>query len=685
MRSSSTQANTPPNALIALRAELAQAQTDPWRASLFMSRIAGLRDRFERCCCELMDLRRQLRRRLTKIWAMSLPLAALLLALAGGSAEAATMTIGVGGCNTIVDAIDAANSGGTVNGCTGSAGADTIVLSGGTYTYTAVNNSSGGDNGLPLVTTDITIEGNGATIERDMAAVATFRLINVSNTGTLTLKDAVVQGGVADDAGFGYYGGGIRSSGELNLDNVTIQGNSARRGGGVAMTFGAATATISNTTIESNTAGATGGGILGRDASMTLDVSTVRGNRAALESGGIHNANGTLIVDRSTINHNIGDSQCGAISNVATAVITNSTISGNTAPGGNLCGFNESTTTLINSTITGNSATSANPGIRLYQNSSVTMSNSIITGQLGGANCLIGGGTSITSGGNNLASDATCNLTMGTDKPSNPNANLGPLQDNGGPTETHALSWGSDALDMGSDAICAAAPVNAVDQRNIGRPQPAGGTCDIGAFEARWYQLEVQRTGSGTGQVNSSPSGITCSGSMGDCEESYPEGTVVALSPNANIASEFAGWDPASDPDCQDGQVQMDADKLCIAIFNRLPTAVSVARFETQVDPSGHVVVAWETASESDLAGFHLERAAEPEGPYARVNARLIPARGSAATGAIYRLTDQPGVGTHHYRLEAVNRAEAPQRFGPRSVIVRALRLFLPWTATTHS
>lgn len=681
MHKPAPEANLPAHSLVILRAELAHAQADPWLASLFMRRIALLRTRFARCCRELLDLRRQLRRRLTKLWTMSLPVAALLLALAGGSAEAATMTIGVGGCNTIVDAIDAANSGGTVNGCTGSAGADTIVLSGGTYTYTAVNNSSGGDNALPLVTTDVTIEGNGATIERDTVAVATFRLFNVSDTGTLSLQESVVQGGLADDSGFGYYGGAIRSSGVLNLDDVTIQGNSARRGGGIAMTFGAATATIRNSSIQSNTAAVAGGGLLNRDGSVTIEESTVRGNSTGTEGGGIHSASGSLTLDRSTLSGNTSGSQCGVLSNTSTAVIANSTISGNTAANGNLCGFNESTTTLVNSTITGNSASSANPGIRLYQSSSVTISNSIIAAQLGGPNCLIGGGTSITSGGNNLSDDGTCNLTMGSDKPSNANANLGPLQDNGGPTETHALSLGSDALGMGSDAICAATPVNAEDQRGISRPQPAGGTCDIGAFEARWYQLEVQRTGSGSGQVASNPAGITCSGSMGDCEESYPEGTAVSLIPSANSFSVFAGWDPASDPDCQDGQVAMDADKLCIAVFDQLPTAVSVARFGTEVDPSGQVLVAWETASESDLAGFHLERAAESAGPYARVNASLIPARGSAATGATYRLTDRPGVGTHHYRLEAVHRGEAPQRFGPRAVVVRALRLFLPWAA----
>src|SRR5262249_13961443 len=62
------------------------------------------------------------------------------------------------------------------------------------------------------------------------------------------------------------------------------------------------------------------------------------------------------------------------------------------------------------------------------------------------------------------------------------NANLGPLADNGGSTFTHALLPGSQAIDTGDDAVCAAAPVNGVDQRGVHRPQ--GAHCDTGAFEA---------------------------------------------------------------------------------------------------------------------------------------------------------------------------------------------------------
>jgi hypothetical protein len=53
---------------------------------------------------------------------------------------------------------------------------------------------------------------------------------------------------------------------------------------------------------------------------------------------------------------------------------------------------------------------------------------------------------------------------------------LGPLQDNGGATLTHALLPGSLAIDNADDG---AAP--STDQRGVARPQ--GAASDIGAFE----------------------------------------------------------------------------------------------------------------------------------------------------------------------------------------------------------
>jgi hypothetical protein len=71
--------------------------------------------------------------------------------------------------------------------------------------------------------------------------------------------------------------------------------------------------------------------------------------------------------------------------------------------------------------------------------------------------------------------DGSCSAELSGDP------NLGPLADNGGATQTMELLAGSPAIDAGNDGLCAAAPVNNLDQRGIARPQ--GPHCDIGAFE----------------------------------------------------------------------------------------------------------------------------------------------------------------------------------------------------------
>ncbi len=77
------------------------------------------------------------------------------------------------------------------------------------------------------------------------------------------------------------------------------------------------------------------------------------------------------------------------------------------------------------------------------------------------------------------------------------------------------------------------------------------------------YTLTVTKSGTGSGTVTSSPSGIICGT---DCTETYTNGTSVTLTPISDAGSTFAGW--SGDVDCSDGVVTMDADKTCTATFN---------------------------------------------------------------------------------------------------------------------
>jgi hypothetical protein len=160
------------------------------------------------------------------------------------------------------------------------------------------------------------------------------------------------------------------------------------------------------------------------------------------------------------------------------ANITNSTISGNKAAlsGGGVVAASASIN-VRNSTIASNKSgglgggiMTAGPGSTVLVKNTIVAGNSIVNcadfGQLGGA---------IFSQGNNISSDDSCDFTEATDK-QNTNPRLGPLQNNGGPTDTRAILAGSPAIDAGTNVDCPA-----TDQRGVARPQ--GTRCDIGAFE----------------------------------------------------------------------------------------------------------------------------------------------------------------------------------------------------------
>jgi hypothetical protein len=181
-----------------------------------------------------------------------------------------------------------------------------------------------------------------------------------------------------------------------------------------------------------------------------VSSSTFSGNYSNY-GGGISNDGGMLSVSNSTFYGN------GSILGEAGGGIYNN--------GGML--------SLMNSTFFGNSAGVFGKGGSIYNEDSGTVTlNNTIAGSPTGSNCF---GTLIDGGGNLSYPDTTCPGI-------NADPVLGPLQNNGGPTDTMALNAGSDAVDGGTDAICGAPPVNGLDQRGISRPQ--GPHCDIGAFEA---------------------------------------------------------------------------------------------------------------------------------------------------------------------------------------------------------
>ena len=160
----------------------------------------------------------------------------LALMLASGAARAAI--INVSGDCTLVAAINNANTDtdtdGAGFGCRAGSGDDNLSLTtNGVYTLTEV--AQGDEDGLPWITSTITINGHGATIAR--TGGPEFRLLHVTATGDLTLNSLTL---IWRCFGRGVLlflpypsthlhicpgGGGILNDGKMMLNNTKLSGN----------------------------------------------------------------------------------------------------------------------------------------------------------------------------------------------------------------------------------------------------------------------------------------------------------------------------------------------------------------------------------------------------------------------------------------------------------------------------
>ncbi|MEK7324904.1 MAG: choice-of-anchor Q domain-containing protein, partial [Chloroflexota bacterium] len=203
---------------------------------------------------------------------------------------------------------------------------------------------------------------------------------------------------------------------------------------------------------------------------------------------------GTLALTNVTISNNAASSGGGIyISGSGGLTMTNVTISTNTATGdgGGVTIASGGTGALTNVTITNNTAdsnaddTGNGGGIRLSSTVGVvTLKNTLIAGNVDNSPTTLNpdcSGAMTSQGYNLLGNNTGCTFTPTTGdqvgtagSPINPL--LGPLQNNGGQTSTHALLTGSPAINAGANAACPA-----TDQRGVSRPQ--GAACDIGAYE----------------------------------------------------------------------------------------------------------------------------------------------------------------------------------------------------------
>lgn len=452
---------------------------------------------------------------------LGLPIAITLALAAASGVHAATITVDSADDNAastfcnLRDALTSIDKGnttstptcaGAVSGTFGSD--DTVVFASGLVNATITLMQ--GEIGVGFMK-QATITGSGQTINADGHS----RVFEVSQYGKATLSNLTLTGGSASA------GGGIEVDwyGSLILNNCIVSNNSAGLGGGIHVSPFAG-ARLSKSTVSGNSATVSGGGLDANSGSLILSESTVSNNTTYCPSnhscgGGIDVRNGpltSLTVIDSTISGNTisghGDHLAGGVYlGNAFGTFINSTITGNSAVGndylsGGLWELSSVTRslTLINSTVVSNSASSYGAGTHVGGGvvcgvgpsgyaGDLTLTNTIVSGNTpASADVLLGSASTLSASYNLLGMAlnvsrfnvaANHNIFSGT-------PGVGPLQNNGGATQTLALLPGSPALGTGSVnlAVYSGQPIH-YDQRGYGFARTLNGSVDIGAFETQ--------------------------------------------------------------------------------------------------------------------------------------------------------------------------------------------------------
>ena len=374
-----------------------------------------------------------------------------------------------------------ANSNGASGAIANNAGSLTVTnctFSNNINTGPAVNGAGGAAlrNVASATINNSTFTNNSATSGAQGGAI--------QNNGIMTINDSTFTGNSTTATGQNSRGGAIsvQGAGQLTINNSLFTGNSSKKEGGAIYwqtNSGTPPLIINNSTFSNNiansdsdTTGSGGGLFLTGTGSVTITGSTITGNTANPGSTGT-GVGGGIYVDMPM-------------------TMTNSTVSGNTAIGNGggiyAAGISTAIVILENCTIVNNTARVNGGGIqRASTTNPVNFRNTIV------ANNITSGGTSpdllgtVNSNGFNLIENTT-GATIAGDTATNVTGvdpNLGPLQDNGGDTLTHALLAGSPAVDQGGPSDLT------IDQRGIVRTfdnaaisNAAGGNgTDIGAFE----------------------------------------------------------------------------------------------------------------------------------------------------------------------------------------------------------
>ncbi|HFD11942.1 MAG TPA: hypothetical protein ENJ32_05695 [Crenotrichaceae bacterium] len=504
-------------------------------------------------------------------------------------------TISDGLCS-LTEAITAANTDTSVDACPAGHGADIIQLEQTTYTLTSVNNVNQGANGLPVITTNITIQGIDTrspgtpqietVIMRDPGEIEggnfsppvpdeqpviirnpapPMRLLRVSNTGELVLKNLIMSDGLLEGASQSDFmltsGGCVLNQGSLKIEHVIARKNNATDGGAI---YSSGELTITDNSIISNNRSTRNGGAIHASNTTRISKTKIINNTSGHNGGAIYVTSGTTLSETEIINNHTGISfslegviqpgsgNGGAIAGSGNLTIQRSKISDNSATDGGAIRYSGSnkqnsslaiynsvlernavfdseqsaltTTQEVNSAIISVDALTnlkllhvnlidlqSGAGLKAENSltekkSDILIANSIISGTNQAPDCLFSRDQHEVKTTNNWFGDNSCNgqATLGF-------THLAP---DGIPKPNSLL------IDAADNILCADPLIGHIDLRGMPRPVDgdgvSGANCDIGAFERQTSTvLFGDNNNSGglffirTYQINHKPKSVT--------------------------------------------------------------------------------------------------------------------------------------------------------------------------------
>lgn len=292
--------------------------------------------------------------------------------------------------------------------------------------------------------------------------------------GVYSRSNVIATGSIISGNSAAQSGGGIYARSRVDLSNSTVSGNFARNNGGGVYSK---TVTASHTMLDNNYSNGNGGAIFAGNT-VTITYSTIDSNRAAQAGGGIASSSSASII-QSTITGNSAQTSGGGVSTI-NITTDNSTFNGNSthAYGGGI--YASANASLVSTTISSNHFIGAlnNQGAGVFiGNATAFISGTLVFGNTGGTD--FGGFSGPISGDHNLVGTSGLSILLPGDT-LHCDPHLGPLADNGGPTQTQALPYGSCAIDAGP--LVGDLPN---DQRGDGYTRTIGTATDIGAFEVQ--------------------------------------------------------------------------------------------------------------------------------------------------------------------------------------------------------